>query len=247
MVRADVASNYNSGWTLTVNGAVYNVLTLSVNDLATMERTTEYAEIFCYGNPVVQGYWSGVRLGFVLEQAGFDLQQADSVVFNAQDGYTITLPIAEAMREDVIVAYERDGVPLIETLRLVVPGANGNVWISMINRITVNQPTWVYNPEPGVPNSEPSPTTQSSSVTPQEPSISRSLPAPQPVPSIQPVPESQHANQSVAQPAVLPSNSQPVSQKDGLDSDLPLGFEYALVVVVAVGFVAGCVYLKRRK
>jgi DMSO/TMAO reductase YedYZ molybdopterin-dependent catalytic subunit len=39
------------------------------------------------------------------------------------------------MREDVIVAYERDGVPLDEKLRLVLPGKWGYKWISRLTHI----------------------------------------------------------------------------------------------------------------
>ena len=42
------------------------------------------------------------------------------------------------MRSDVILAYEKDGSPLTETLRLVVPYANGNMWINMVTSITMS-------------------------------------------------------------------------------------------------------------
>ncbi len=39
------------------------------------------------------------------------------------------------MREDVLLAYERDGEPLPEKLRLVVPGKWGYKWISQLIRV----------------------------------------------------------------------------------------------------------------
>ncbi len=42
------------------------------------------------------------------------------------------------MRPDVIIAYELDGNPLKENLRLVLPGTSGNLWISMIASITLS-------------------------------------------------------------------------------------------------------------
>jgi DMSO/TMAO reductase YedYZ molybdopterin-dependent catalytic subunit len=41
------------------------------------------------------------------------------------------------MREDVIIAYEKDGVSLAERTRLVIPGANGSEWISGIIQIII--------------------------------------------------------------------------------------------------------------
>jgi len=75
-----------------------------------------------------------VRLGFLLEQAGVS-PSAVKVAFYDDYGYSTDLTIATATREDVIVAYERDGVPLDEKLRLVLPGKWGYKWISGVTHI----------------------------------------------------------------------------------------------------------------
>jgi len=131
----------DSEWRLLVDGLVDRSLSLTFNELVAMPRSTADAELWCVtpgGFPppflVTSGNWTGVRLGFILEKAGL-YPQADTVAFYAEDGYTLILPIATAIREDVILAYEKDGEPLPETLRLVVPGAPGYNWISMITRI----------------------------------------------------------------------------------------------------------------
>jgi DMSO/TMAO reductase YedYZ molybdopterin-dependent catalytic subunit len=77
-----------------------------------------------------------VRLGLLLEKAGLP-QQARTVEFHATDGYTVRLTLSTAMREDVIVAYEKDGSSLPETTRLVIPSANGSEWISRITQIRI--------------------------------------------------------------------------------------------------------------
>ena len=126
----------DSEWRLLVNGSVSHPLNLTFNELVAMPNSTEYAELYCFGFFVTSGNWNGVRLGFVLEKAGLH-PQAMNVTFYAADGYTTRLPVATAMRKDVIIAYEKDGEPLPETLRLVVPGENGAQWISMITEITI--------------------------------------------------------------------------------------------------------------
>jgi DMSO/TMAO reductase YedYZ molybdopterin-dependent catalytic subunit len=125
------------GWTLTLDGLVESPLDLTLDDLRAMERTTEYVELYCVDYPTIaveKGNWTGVRLGLLLEQAGVS-PQAVKIAFYADDDYSTDLTIDTAMREDVIVAYERDGVPLDENLRLVLPGKWGYKWISRLTRI----------------------------------------------------------------------------------------------------------------
>jgi DMSO/TMAO reductase YedYZ molybdopterin-dependent catalytic subunit len=109
---------------------------LDYNEFVTMPRTTVYAELDCVGSYVDSGNWTGVRLGFVLEKAGLT-QQADVVELYASDGYSTKIAYSVAMRENVIIAYEKDGSTLPEVTRLVVPNANGDEWISNIARIKV--------------------------------------------------------------------------------------------------------------
>ena len=121
------AESESSEWQLTITGLVEQPLNLSLTELAAMPQTTVYAEIICVGNPnntVVEGNWVGVRLGFLLETAGVS-PDAVKVAFHASDGYSTDLTVEDAKREDIILAYEKDGVPLEETLRLVVPGKWG--------------------------------------------------------------------------------------------------------------------------
>jgi hypothetical protein len=121
----------NSEWTLVVDGLVQSPLALTFDDLVAMPTTTVYADLYCVGlptEPIAQGDWTGVRLGFMLEEAGV-LPEAWKVAFYAaHDGFTTDLPLTTAMRDDIILAYERDGEPLAEK-QLVVPCMWGYKWI----------------------------------------------------------------------------------------------------------------------
>ena len=126
-------------WSLVLDGLVESPLNLTFDDLQAMEKTTQYVELYCVDYPTVpveKGEWTGVRLGLLLEQAGVS-PQAVKVAFYDDYGYSTDLTVATAMREDVILAYERDGVPLDETLRLVVPRKWGYKWISGVTHIEV--------------------------------------------------------------------------------------------------------------
>jgi DMSO/TMAO reductase YedYZ molybdopterin-dependent catalytic subunit len=133
----DTASG--SEWGLVIDGLVQSPLNLTFDDLLAMPKTSVYAELYCVGNPrnvLEEGDWTGVRLGLLLEQAVVS-PEAVKVAFYADDGFSTDLTPAAATSDDIILAYERDGEPLTETVRLVVPGRWGYKWIRDVTHIEV--------------------------------------------------------------------------------------------------------------
>jgi len=125
-------SGVESEWTLVVDGLVQSPLSLTLGDLHAMPTSTVYAKLYCVdwpSTPIAEGNWTGVRLGLILEEAGVS-PEAVKVAFHAGDGFSTDLTVATAMRDDIILAYERDGAPLQEKVRLVVPCKWGYKWIS---------------------------------------------------------------------------------------------------------------------
>jgi hypothetical protein len=91
------------------------------------------------GDLISNAYWRGVRLRDVLARAGGVPAKAIKIVFRCADGYTESLPIAEAMHPDALLVYEMNGDPLPPKhgfpLRLLVPGLFGMKnpkWITKI-------------------------------------------------------------------------------------------------------------------
>jgi DMSO/TMAO reductase YedYZ molybdopterin-dependent catalytic subunit len=124
-------------WQLTVTGLVENPLNLSMTAMQALPQTTVNAVLYCVDQPgyvVAQGNWTGVRLWYLLEEAGVS-SGAVKVAFYAADGYATDLTLATAKSDDVIVAYQKDGLPLSETVRLVVPGKWGYKWIAQLTSI----------------------------------------------------------------------------------------------------------------
>jgi DMSO/TMAO reductase YedYZ molybdopterin-dependent catalytic subunit len=124
----------NAEWQLTVTGAVGHPLNLSWTEIVAMPKSTVNAALVCVDMPnyiLAQGDWAGIKLRTLLEEAGISAG-AIKVGFYAQDGYSTDLTVETAMRDDVILAYEKDGKPLDETLRLVVPGKWGYKWIAQV-------------------------------------------------------------------------------------------------------------------
>lgn len=163
--------------------------TLTYDQIIAMPSITEQAVLSCYGSQVADGQWTGVALSTLLSSVGADTS-GGSIDFTAQDGYKMSIPIETALQPGVILAYAFDSSPLQETYRLVVPEANGNVWIALVVSITVSgagapavlgRSANVYdatkdftqnNPKPS-PTSTPSSTAKPNTPTPQ-PSISAS-------------------------------------------------------------------------
>jgi DMSO/TMAO reductase YedYZ molybdopterin-dependent catalytic subunit len=127
----------DSEWGLVIDGFVRSPLNLTFDDLVAMPASTVYAKLYCVGwttTPIDEGNWTGVRLGLLLQEAGVS-PEAIKVAFYADDGFTTDLTVTTAMRDDVILAYEKDGQPLTEKVRLVVPGKWGYKWIQQVTHI----------------------------------------------------------------------------------------------------------------
>jgi DMSO/TMAO reductase YedYZ molybdopterin-dependent catalytic subunit len=93
--------------------------------------------------------WKGARLKDVLDLAGVGADAVE-VVFNGADGPVVektpdfvkSLPIAKALEETVLVAYEMNGQPLPHwngfPARLVVPGWTATYWVKHLTSIDVS-------------------------------------------------------------------------------------------------------------
>ncbi|OGP76206.1 MAG: hypothetical protein A2V86_03450 [Deltaproteobacteria bacterium RBG_16_49_23] len=152
-------------WRLKVGGHTEKELLLSMDELKKFERVTYTAVIQCAGNgrsffePKIPGAqwehgsmgnvtWTGARLRDILNRAGMKSGAID-VSFNGLDTGTLptvhdfirSLPADKAMEEDVMVAYEMNGEPLLllngYPARLVVPGWYAPYWIKALNEISV--------------------------------------------------------------------------------------------------------------
>lgn len=127
-----------SEFSLSIKNLNQTTANLSLDDLLALPKTTVGAALYCYGNLVAGGYWSGIKLTDLFSQVGGIEAEVRSFDLKAEDGYRVGIPLETAMRPDVIIAYEKDGTPLPEKLRLVIPDANGDVWIAQISSIEMS-------------------------------------------------------------------------------------------------------------
>ena len=155
-------------WKLEVGGLVGKPITLTLDDLQKMPQTTIPVTLECAGNgranmrprptgmpwtsgAVSTARWSGTSLSKVLTRAGgVDSSSAVEVVFfgvdqGIEDGqlhtYARSLPVAEALRREVVLAHQMNAYPLPREhgypLRLVVPDWYGMASVKWLTRIAV--------------------------------------------------------------------------------------------------------------
>jgi sulfane dehydrogenase subunit SoxC len=166
LIHYDVPMVDAAAWRLDVAGRVRGALSLSLDDLKARPAVTAPVTMECAGNgragldprPLSQpwlleavgtGEWTGAPLAPLLEEAGI-LDDAVEVVFTGLDrgveggvpqAYERSLSIADATRDEVLLAYALNGQPLPPQhgfpLRLLVPGWYGMTSVKWLRRITV--------------------------------------------------------------------------------------------------------------
>jgi len=137
-------------WSLTIDGMVDSPLRLSLADLMAMPQVEADITIACVSNEVGghlvgTARWQGVRLAYLLEQAGVQ-PGATQIASQSVDGWTCGFPTEVALDgREALVAIGMNGelLPLQHGFpaRLVVPGLYGYVsstkWLSHIQLTTL--------------------------------------------------------------------------------------------------------------
>ncbi|MDQ6713277.1 MAG: sulfite oxidase [Candidatus Dormibacteraeota bacterium] len=178
LIHFDIPRVDPSEWRLVIGGQVRRPLTLTLDEIKGRPAVTRAVTLECAGNgranlsprPVSQPWlfeavgtaeWTGTPLRPLLEAAG-PLAGALQVVFTGLDRgvqggveqqYERSLTIAEASREEILLAYAINGQPLPPQhgfpLRLVVPGWYGMTHVKWLRSITVvKTPFRGYQQEP---------------------------------------------------------------------------------------------------
>jgi sulfane dehydrogenase subunit SoxC len=165
LIHYDIPAVDAAAWRLRIDGAVERPLTLSLDELREREAVTRPVTLECAGNgralleprPLSQPWlaeaigtaeWTGVALGPLLEEAGLR-DDAIEVLFTGMDrgieggveqSYQRSLPRAEALGADALLAYDMGGAALPPQhgfpLRLVIAGWYGMAHVKWLTTIT---------------------------------------------------------------------------------------------------------------
>jgi hypothetical protein len=224
---------------LIVTGLVQNPLNLSWIEIFAMPKTTVNAALICVDFPnqvLMEGNFTGIKLRTLIETAKPSVN-AIKVAFFAADGYSTDLTVETARRDDIIIAYEKDGNPLINPV-LVVPGKWGYKWISQPTHIELVDYNFLgkwesagYSDEADIgPGGAPTLRDLSSSLTFPSPNPNDS-PTTSPSPSPNELPETSaspnESPETLTPSQTLPSESTP---KPETSQDLALTSETILAV-----------------
>ncbi|MBD0330554.1 MAG: sulfite oxidase [Thermoleophilia bacterium] len=166
LVHFDIPQVDPRSWRLEVGGRVARPLTLSLSELQARPERTLAVTLECAGNgrallspralsqpwlreAVGTAEWTGTPLAPLLGEAGIE-PGAVEVVFTGLDrgvqgdvehDYERSLPLADALREEVLLAWAINGQPLPPQhgfpLRLVVPGWYGMTHVKWLRAITI--------------------------------------------------------------------------------------------------------------
>jgi len=132
-------------WSLSLKGLVERPITLTYEQLIEKSVVSRIVTLECVGNTIGGEFistaeWTGVSLRSLLEESGMSEQGYD-VVFHAADGFTDSIRVDRAMRDDVIIAHKMNGVPLPEghgfPARAIVPGHYGMKSVQWLTEIEV--------------------------------------------------------------------------------------------------------------
>jgi DMSO/TMAO reductase YedYZ molybdopterin-dependent catalytic subunit len=134
-LRAAHTATTSDQTVISINGLVNTPITIDLDELKSMPSVTLTSDITCVSGEWLGTHnWTGVRLNYLLNLTGIQ-SSAVKVAFSATDGYKTDLNMDDVKRNDVLVAYLKDGAPMSEKTKLVVPGMWGYKWISSIERI----------------------------------------------------------------------------------------------------------------
>jgi DMSO/TMAO reductase YedYZ molybdopterin-dependent catalytic subunit len=166
LIHYDIPVVDNATWELAVGGRVTRPRRFTLEELRARPSMSMAVTMECAGNgralleprPLSQPWlneavgtaqWTGTPLAPLLDEVGVDERAVDVAFIGLDRGiegeveqaYERALPLAEARRPEVLLAYEMNGRPLLPQhgapLRLVVPGWYGMTNVKWLSAITV--------------------------------------------------------------------------------------------------------------
>jgi len=127
-------------WRLDLRGLVRTPTAFTFADLQALPQMESERTLYCISNPVggpLVGnvIWTGFKVADLLRAVGVQTG-AQWIVWHADDGYVESLPLGQALEEDVLLVHQANGEPLSRKhgypLRVLIP-----------DRLGMKQPKWI--------------------------------------------------------------------------------------------------------
>jgi DMSO/TMAO reductase YedYZ molybdopterin-dependent catalytic subunit len=94
-----------SEWRLEISGEVENPLILNIHDLKNLEQVDQTCDVHCVtGWTLLDSRWRGVPMKTILDLVQVK-KSAGFVVFEAPAGYSSSIPVREARKDNVMLAH----------------------------------------------------------------------------------------------------------------------------------------------
>lgn len=134
-------------WKLVVDGAVKTQVTLRWEDFLALPQVEDVSDFHCVTTwSKMDLRWQGVRFSDLIALAEPD-EAATHVMCHAYDGYDTNVPLAEALKDDVLLVHTVDGEPLPLVhggpCRMITPQLyawKGAKWINRIELMVGDRP-----------------------------------------------------------------------------------------------------------
>ncbi len=128
-------------YTLTIDGLVDTPQVLTYDEVLAMPEYERLITLYCVEGWDATILWKGVLIQDLLDLAGVQ-PEAVTVIFSAVDGYTTSLPLQTILDNQLIMAYDANGIPLPPEMGypfiVVAEDKLGYKWARWVNEITLS-------------------------------------------------------------------------------------------------------------
>ncbi len=130
-----------SSYQLVVDGLVDTPASYTYEQVKALPGEQRLVTIYCVEGWNATILWKGVTLKSLFETAGVQ-PEANTVIFHATDGYTTSLPLQEILDNDLMLAYDANGIALPPEMGypfiLVAQDKWGYKWARWVSRIELS-------------------------------------------------------------------------------------------------------------
>ena len=130
-----------ANYELTIDGLANRPQTYSYEEVASMPGQERLLRLYCVEGWNANILWKGVAMQTLLAAAD-PKAEANTVIFHAVDGYTTSLPLKEILDNNLILAYEANGIALPPEMGFpfifVAEDKWGYKWARWVNRIELS-------------------------------------------------------------------------------------------------------------
>ena len=126
---------------LTVDGLVDQPMNYAYNDVVALPSEQRLITIYCVEGWNATILWKGVLMQTILDAAKVQ-NKANTVIFHATDGYTTSLPLKEILDNNLMLAYDANGIALPPEMGFpfifVAEDKWGYKWARWVSRIELS-------------------------------------------------------------------------------------------------------------